>query len=104
MQCNVNKTGASKEYIVCHDWYFINKVFKFQADVCGGRHYVLMMSINLNDIAILNICGIDYRCIINGISKSKAINLLKMLIELKKLDHYKIQFFFIEHKRSIKEL
>ena len=104
MQCNVNKTGASKEYIVCHHWYSINKVFKSQADVCSGRHYVSMMSINLNDIAILKICGIDYCCIINGISKSKAINLLKMLIELKKVDHCRIQFFFIEHKRSIKEL
>ena len=36
-----------------------------------------MMSINLNDIAILNISGADYRCIINGISKRDALNLLK---------------------------
>ena len=35
------------------------------------------MSMNLNNIAILNICSIDYRCIINGISKSEAVNLLK---------------------------
>ena len=32
---------------------------------------------DLNDIAILNICGIDYRCIVNGISKSKAVNLIQ---------------------------
>ena len=36
-----------------------------------------MMSINLNDIAILNICGVDYRCIINRISKREAVNLLR---------------------------
>ena len=36
-----------------------------------------MMSINLNDIAILNISAADYRCIINGISKRDALNLLK---------------------------
>ena len=35
------------------------------------------MSINLNDIAILNICSVDYPCIINGIEKSEAINLLQ---------------------------
>ena len=29
---------------------------------------------NLNDIAILNIHGVDYRCIINRISKSEAAN------------------------------
>ena len=35
------------------------------------------MSINLSDIAILNIQDIDYRCIINGISKNEAINSLQ---------------------------
>ena len=35
------------------------------------------MSINLNNIVILNICGVDYCRIFNGISKSEAINLLK---------------------------
>ena len=34
-----------------------------------------MISTNLNDNAILNIRGFDYRCIINGISKSDAVNL-----------------------------
>ena len=31
----------------------------------------------LSDIAILNINGFDYWCIINGISKSKAIKLMQ---------------------------
>ena len=35
------------------------------------------MSMNLSDIAISNIEGSDYRCIISGISKSKAINLMQ---------------------------
>ena len=35
-----------------------------------------MMSINLSDISI-NINGVDYRCIINRISKNKAINLMQ---------------------------
>ena len=34
-----------------------------------------MMSMNLSDIATLNIKGANYRCIISGISNSKAINL-----------------------------
>ena len=34
-----------------------------------------MMSLVINDIAILNIHGADLCCIINGISKSEAINL-----------------------------
>ena len=38
---------------------------------------VLMMSTELKNIAILDICEHDYRCIINGISKSKDINSIK---------------------------
>ena len=70
-----------------------------------------MISINLESIAILNILGVHYRCIIIGSSKSEAINLLKknadlitigiskseainlfkkMLIRAKKVGYYKI--------------
>ena len=35
------------------------------------------MSMNLNDITTLNIYGVDYCCIINGIGKSKAGYLFK---------------------------
>ena len=36
-----------------------------------------MMSINLSDIAILNIKGFDYRSIISLINKNETINLLQ---------------------------
>ena len=36
-----------------------------------------MMSMNLNDIAILNIKGSDYCCIIRSISKNETINLMQ---------------------------
>ena len=36
-----------------------------------------MISVNLSDIAILNIQGSDYGCIITSISKNEAINLLQ---------------------------
>ena len=35
------------------------------------------MSMNLSDIAILNIKGSDYRCIISVISKNEAANLMQ---------------------------
>ena len=35
------------------------------------------MSVNLSDIAILNIKGSDYCCVIGLISKNEAIKLLK---------------------------
>ena len=76
-EIDVNKTSASKECDVCHYWYFLNYSFKFQTNVCNRCHDLLMMSINLNDIAILNIKGSDYHCIISLINKNEAINLLQ---------------------------
>ena len=72
---DVNKTSASEECDICHYWYF--KKLKFQPNVFNGCHDVLMMTVNLSDNAILNIKGADYCCIIKGISKSDAVNLLQ---------------------------
>ena len=75
---DVNKTSASKECDICHYWYFLNYSFKFQPNVCCRCHDLLMMGINLSNIAILNIKGSDYRCVISLISKNEAINLNKL--------------------------
>ena len=69
---DVNKTSKSKECDICHYWFFLNKRFKFQSYVCNRCHDLLMMSISLTDTAILKIENAGYRCIINGISKSKS--------------------------------
>ena len=50
---DVNKTSASKECDICQ--YFLNYSFKFQPNVCNRSHDLLMMSMNLSDIAISNI-------------------------------------------------
>ena len=54
----------------------LKKELKFQTNVCNWWHDLLMMSMNLYNIAISNIKIADYRCIISGISKSEGINLL----------------------------
>ena len=88
---DVNKTSASKECDVCHYWYFLNYSFKFQPNVCNRCHDLLMMSMNLSDIAILNIKGSDYRCIISLISKNEAITLLQNAGLIEKKEHYKFE-------------
>ena len=70
----VYKASTSKEHNVCHYWYFLNYSFKFQPNVCNRCLDLLMISVNLSDIAILNMKGSDYRCIISVISKNEAIN------------------------------
>ena len=73
---DINKTNDSKECHIFHCWYFLDKRFKFQPHVCNGPHDLLMMSMNLSDITVLKIYGVDCRCIITRISKSEAINLM----------------------------
>ena len=38
-----------------------------------------MIPMNLSDFAIPNIYGLDYHCIIRGISKCEAINLMQKI-------------------------
>ena len=52
---DVNKISESEECNICHYWYFLNKSFKFQPNICNRCHDLLMMSMNLSDMAILNI-------------------------------------------------
>ena len=72
----VNKTNESKEYDICHCWYFLDIGFTFQQNVSNECHDLLMMYMNLSDNAILNIKGSDYCCISSGISKNEATNLM----------------------------
>ena len=65
---DVHNTSASKECNICHYWYFLNYSFKLQPNVCNRCHDLLMMPVS--DIAILNIKGSDYCCIISLTSKT----------------------------------
>ena len=73
---------------ICHYWYFLNYSSKFQPNVCNRCHDLLMMSINLSDIAVLNIKGSDYCCIVSLISKNEAITLMQNADLTEKMKHY----------------
>ena len=64
---DTNKTRKSIECYICHYWYFLNKGFKFQLNVCNRYHDLLMISMNLSNIAISKIKNAE--CIISRISK-----------------------------------
>ena len=51
---------------------FLDKSFKFQPDICNGCLDVLIMYMNLNDIAIPKIHGVFHCYITNEISKSES--------------------------------
>ena len=74
---DVNKTCKSKQCDNCHYFYFLKKGFRFQPNVYNVCHDLLMISMNLSDIATLNIKFLDYRCLISGISKLEPTNLMQ---------------------------
>ena len=49
---DINRKSASKECDACHYWNFLNFSFKFQRIVCNKFHGLLMMSVNLSNVAI----------------------------------------------------
>ena len=86
---DLNKTSELNGCDVCNYWYVSNKGFIFQPNISNGHHDLLMMSMNLSNIAVLNIRSIDYYCIISGIIKSEAINLMQKADLTQKGEHYK---------------
>ena len=76
--------------MICHYWVF-NDGFKFQDSVCNGYHDLTMVSININNIAIITVNNVGYCCIIHSISKSKTINLLKSSV-LKDCEYIHIKY------------
>ena len=60
-----------------------------------------MISIKLSNIAVLSIKGADYCCIITGISKSEAINLMQnIFLSKKKWDIIKYKNLFSDIKNG----
>ena len=68
---DANKTNESKEYNICHYWYYLDKGFSFQTSVWNSYHDLLMISINLEDIAILNIPDVDSIALLSELAKVK---------------------------------
>ena len=84
--------GIDINKAICHYWYFLNKEFNFQPYVCNRCHDLLLISINLSDIAVLNIKSSDSDCkwldwknwnIIYTNSNFEAINVLEIVIKIK---------------------
>ena len=73
---DLTKSKDSKECRVCHYWYF-NHGFKFQKSVFNGCHDLLMMSPDINNVAVTSIKSVDFHCIIYGVSNSVAVHLLE---------------------------
>ena len=73
---DINKARASKVCMLCHYWYFKDVGYKSELHFCDKCYDVLTTVYELKNIAILNVKGSDYRCILRIISKNEAVNIL----------------------------
>ena len=73
---NIIKTSASKEFEICHCWYFLNKGFKYEPYLCNGCHDLAQKAMNSIDVAIVSIKGNGYRIHFWYMSKVDAINIM----------------------------
>ena len=73
---DINKTSTSKEYELCHYWFFKDIGFKFEEYVCNKCQDLLKMTYSLKNIAILTAKGTTFRCLLMGISKNEALKKL----------------------------
>ena len=62
--------------MICHYWYFKDIGYKYEPYVCNKCHGLSMVAYELKNIAILNVKGVDYRCVLWNMTKNDAINVL----------------------------
>ena len=58
---DTNKASASKEYNICHYWYFLDKNFNYDPYLCNGCHDLMQKAMSFKNVAIASVKGNDYR-------------------------------------------
>ena len=61
-------------------FWFFNHGLESEDSVCNGHHDLKMSCVNISDIAIVIVTGVDYRCIIHDINNSEVIHLLENFV------------------------
>ena len=73
---DVNKTNLSKEFDICHYWYFKDIGFKYESYLCNGCHDLIQKAMGFNNIAILYINENVYKFNFWYMSIDDAINIM----------------------------
>ena len=73
---DINKRNASKEYKICHYWYFKDIGFKYEPYLCNGCHGSMQKAIGFNDVAIVSVKGSVYRIHFWYMNKDDEISIM----------------------------
>ena len=65
---DVDKTNKSRECMLCHYWYYLNKNFSYSPFICDGCYNIVQTSTAFKKIAIVHIKKSAYRIYFKGIS------------------------------------
>ena len=71
-----NKTNLSKECMLCHCWYFLDKNLSYGPYLCDGCYNIMQKSIKFKNIAIVHVKKSVYRIYFQYMSKREAKKLL----------------------------
>ena len=75
---DVNKTNdKSKEYEICHYWYFIDKNFNYQKYLCNRCHDLMQKALSFNNVNIKSVKDNDYRIHFWYMDKDDAISIMR---------------------------
>ena len=73
---DVKRTNASKEWKVCHYWYFKDISFKYEPQLCNDCHGLMQKVLSFNNVAIVYVKGNAYRIHFLYMRKDDAINIM----------------------------
>ena len=90
---DINKTNKSKECMLCHYWYFLDKDFSYGPYLCDDCYNILQKSINFKNIAIVHNKKSAYRICFLDMSKRKA----KILMTNSNLIDKKVYYNFFRY-------
>ena len=76
-EIDVNETSASKECDIYHLCQVLDKVFKYEPNLCNSCHDLMQKAMSFNDVTIVSVKGSDYRVHFWYMSKDDAINFMK---------------------------
>ena len=82
---DVNKTNASKEWKICHYWYFKDINFTYELHLCNGCHRLMQKAVSFNDVAIVYIKESAYRIHFWYMSKDDVTNMMKNATLIEKM-------------------
>ena len=73
---DVDKSDKSKECMLCHYWYFLDKNFSYGPLLCDGCYNIMQKCSKIKNIAIVPVKESAYRICFLYLSKCKAKSLM----------------------------